>query len=150
MNTQHYSLFQITECLLWRNTPLIKDVFRPASYTVDHSLLCIQAYAILRLRTCGLCDLEISHTWFMQSQDSTHVLCNSEIACAILGFRECATQSRDCTNSQMVWNILSAILIRLNACAFGLGANLCSGFFLDKYMSMTVHMVTSIFLFPMS
>ena len=142
MNTQHYSLFQITECLLWRKTPLIKDVFRPASYTVDYSLSGVQAHAILRLRTCGLCDLEIAHTWFMQSQ-IPHTLCNSEIACAILGFQ-------DCTNSQMVRNILSAMLIRLNACAFGLGANLCSGFFLDKYMSMTVHMVTSIFLFPMS
>ena len=58
----------------------------PVSYTVDHSLFGIQVHA--RLRTHGLRNLEIVHT--------SH---NPEIACAISGFRECATQSRDCTNS---------------------------------------------------
>ena len=28
---------------IWRQMPLIKDVFHPASYTVDHSLSGIQA-----------------------------------------------------------------------------------------------------------
>ena len=40
INAQHYSLFQITICHLWRQTMLIKDIFHPASYTVmtvDHS-----------------------------------------------------------------------------------------------------------------
>ena len=36
--TQHYSLFQIATCLLWRQMALIKDVFHP-----------------------GTCDLEIVH-----------------------------------------------------------------------------------------
>ena len=33
------------------NIVYIKDVFHPASYTVDHSLSGVQARAILRLRT---------------------------------------------------------------------------------------------------
>ena len=48
---KHYSLFQITICLLWRQTPLIKDVFHSAIYTVDHLLSSVQSHAILRLHT---------------------------------------------------------------------------------------------------
>ena len=38
-----YLLFQIVVCHLWRQKPLIKDFFHPASNTVDRSLSC-QAY----------------------------------------------------------------------------------------------------------
>ena len=72
--------------------PLIMDVFHPASYTVDHSLSGVQSHA----------DLEVAHMWFTQSRDCAHVLRNPEIAYAISGFQECATQSRDCANSQIV------------------------------------------------
>ena len=63
-----HALFQITVCLIWRQMPLIKDVFYPASYTLDHSV-----------GHTGACDLQIAHTWFMQSRDCAHVLHNLEI-----------------------------------------------------------------------
>ena len=62
----------------------------------------------------GACDLEIAHMWFTQSRDCArvtqsrdcaHVLRNPEIGCTISGFREYATQSRDCANSQIARNI---------------------------------------------
>jgi len=65
-------------CRLWRETPLIKDVFHPVSYTVDCSLSSVQAkFNVCRLR--------------MQ----------------ILQFRNCAcvAQSQDCTNSQIARNM---------------------------------------------
>ena len=80
--------------------PLIMDVFHPASYTVTRC----RAYSrmrILRLRT-----------WFTQSRDCAHMLCNPEIACAISGFRECATQSQDCANSQIARNIYNFIVTK--------------------------------------
>ena len=53
---------------------------------------------ILRLRICGLCNLEIAHMWFTQSRDCAQ---------AISGFWECATQSRDGANSQIADHILT-------------------------------------------
>ena len=39
VNTQHtHSSKSHTTCRLWRQMPVIKDVFHPASYTVDHPL----------------------------------------------------------------------------------------------------------------
>ena len=73
INTQHYSLFKIAVCLLWRQTPLIKDVFHPASYTVDHSLSGVHAQTILRLRTRGLRNLEIVHMRYAISRLHTHM-----------------------------------------------------------------------------
>ena len=52
IDTKDWSLFQIGICLLWRQTPLIKDVLHPASYTVDHLLSGVQTHAILKLCTC--------------------------------------------------------------------------------------------------
>ena len=50
---------------------------------------------LLAVGRAGASDLEIAH-----------VLRNPEIACTISGFRECAMQSRDYTNSQIARNMI--------------------------------------------
>ena len=79
INTQHYSLFQIT---IWMQTTLIKDVYHPASYTVmtvDHSLSGVTASKFIDIDcACKLCHLEIVHVLYnleigTQSQDSENV-----------------------------------------------------------------------------
>ena len=59
---------------------------------VGRTAIQLLAHAILRLRTRGLRNLGIAQMCY-----------------AILGFRECATQSRDCTNSQIARNIYTVI-----------------------------------------
>ena len=49
--------------------------------------------------------LAVGRTVACGSWDCAHVLRNPEIACSVSGFQECATQSRDCTNSQIARNI---------------------------------------------
>ena len=65
INTQHYSLFQIT---IWMQTMLIKDVYHPASYTVmtvDHSLSGVTASKFIDIDcACKLCHLEIAHVCY--------------------------------------------------------------------------------------
>ena len=56
---QYTALTHSSICLLWSQTPLIKDVFYPASCKVDHSLSGLQAQVILRLHT-RLHNLEIA------------------------------------------------------------------------------------------
>ena len=60
INTQHYSLFQIAICHLWRQMTLIKEVFHSASYTVitvDHSLSGITAWKFIAIDcACKSCD----------------------------------------------------------------------------------------------
>ena len=81
----HCSLFQITICLLWRQTPLIKDVFHPASYTINHSL------SRCRRLWSGDCAHRVMHSW-----DCTHVLRNLGILrmCNVISrlrkFSDCA------------------------------------------------------------
>ena len=99
INTQHYSLSQIAICLLWRQTPLIKDVFHPASYTVDHLLSGLRAKFVDC--ACKSCDLEIAHTCYA-SPDCARVTQSRD---CLLNLWECAIQSRDCANSQIARNI---------------------------------------------
>ena len=89
ISTQHYSLFQIAICLLWRQTPLIKDVFHPASYTVDHSLSGVQAKFV----------------------DCAHVLCNLQIAHMCYAISRLPAQSRDSESAQR--NLEIAQILRL-------------------------------------
>ena len=58
---------------------------------------------------CGIQPVPTSK--LTQSPDYAHVLCNLQNANSILGFWECAMQSRDCTNSQIVRNIYIPRLI---------------------------------------
>ena len=106
--------------VLWRQTPLIKDVFHPASYTVDHSLSGVQAHAILRLRTRVLCNLQIAHTRYAisrlrtsvtQSRDCLRNLGILRMCNAISRLRTSVTLSRDSENAQR--NLKIAQILRL-------------------------------------
>ena len=66
------------------------DVFHPACYRVDHSLLGVQSHV----------DLEIAHMWFMQSRDCAHTLRNLEIAHMCYAIPRLPAQSRDSKNVQ--------------------------------------------------
>ena len=48
-------------CRLWRETPLIKDVFHPVSYTVDCSLSSVQQSSTFVDYACKSCNFEIVH-----------------------------------------------------------------------------------------
>ena len=84
--------------------PLIMDVFHPASYTVDHSLLGVQSHA----------DLEIAHMWFTQSRDCAHALRNLGIPrmCNAISrlrkFPDCAEQIHTHVRNafMLVWGLL--------------------------------------------
>ena len=69
INTQHYSLFKIVICLLWRQTPLIKDIVDSACATQSQDCAHM-LHAISRLPA--------------QSQDSENVQRNLKIV-QILG-----------------------------------------------------------------
>ena len=80
-------LFQIA---IWRQAPVIKVVFHPASYTSWQSGLRMQ---------------------ITRSRDCARVLCNLRIW-------KCATQSRDCANSQIVRNIFMVTAAVLLSCGY--------------------------------
>ena len=85
------------------------------SLAVKHTgKVCRLHMQIMRSGDCGhvLHNLKIAHTdctHVIQFPDCAHMLHNLEsdleIACSISGFWECATQSWDCTNSQIARNI---------------------------------------------
>ena len=93
----HCSIAQI-----WRQTPLIKDVLNPASYTVDLSLSGVQAHAILRLHTRVLRNLQIAHMCYAISRLCTRI-----------------TQSRDCQRNLGILRMRNAIsrLRKFSDCA---------------------------------
>ena len=91
INTQHYSLFQISICNLWRQATLIKDVFHPPSYTLmtaDHS---VSGITVDIDCTCKSRNLKIAH-----------MLHNLKIR----------TQSRDSENAQRNLNIAQIFRLR--------------------------------------
>ena len=65
---------------------------RLSSYTVDHLLSSVQVHAILRLRTCGLCNLRIAYMCYPISRLRTRV-----------------TQSRDCLRNLGIPRMRNAI-----------------------------------------
>ena len=100
-------------------------------YTSSHTFLVasldlVTMWGFLHMRV-GVKDCAI----VAQSRDRTSVLHNLDIAqlqCATLGFWECATQSQDCANSQIVRNTSVVKLIacaKLRECLVGNSSSIC-------------------------
>ena len=75
INTQHYSFFQIVIWHQWRQTPLIKVLFHPASYTctADHSLSGVLAK--LKVYTLHIQITQFSDCICVQTNLTVEVVC---------------------------------------------------------------------------